>query len=126
MVHRAIYGSLERFIGILIEHYEGKFPLWLSPEQIRILPVLESHIPRAKELHKELIQLGFRSDIDERNEKIGFKIRDSILRKANYMLILGDKEVESGKVSVRKRGEEKTLTYDWPEFLDLLRNEVNE
>lgn len=81
MIHRAIYGSLERFIGILIEHYEGKFPLWISPNQIRILTVTEKVTDYAKNVYRELLDSGFRVELDTRNEKIGAKIRDSILKK---------------------------------------------
>lgn len=117
MIHRAIYGSLERFIGILIEHYEGKFPFWLSPNQLRIVTVAEPHIPYAEEVYKTLTEKGFRCELDNRNEKIGYKIRDSITRKANYTLIIGDKEVQAGSVSARKLGEETTTSYSLSEFI---------
>lgn len=126
MVHRAIYGSLERFIGILIEHFEGKFPLWLSPNQVRVLTVTENVQDYGSEILKKLIDLGFRAEGDFRNEKIGAKIRDSILRKANYLLVLGQKEKESGTVALRKRGSEETITLSFPEFLALLEKEVSE
>ncbi|MBE7410612.1 MAG: threonine--tRNA ligase [Leptospiraceae bacterium] len=125
MLHRAIYGSLERFVGILIEHYEGKFPLWLSPTQIRILTVSDKQKEYARELNDKLIEIGFRSETDLRNEKIGLKIRESILKKANYVLIIGDKEVEGGLVSVRKRGEEETISYSSYEFLEHLKTELS-
>lgn len=124
MVHRAIYGSLERFIGILIEHYEGKFPLWISPNQIRILTVAETHNNYAKELGEFLTIKGLRVDYDLRNEKIGAKIRDSILRKTNYIIIIGDKEVSNQSVSYRKRGEETTQTLGKDEFWDLVSQEL--
>lgn len=118
MVHRAIYGSLERFIGILIEHFEGKFPLWISPTQIRVLTVAEPHAEYAQKIASALTEKGLRVELDLRNEKIGSKIRESILKKANYTLIIGDKEVASGQVSVRKRGEETTESVDFPAFLE--------
>lgn len=124
MIHRAIYGSLERFIGILIEHYEGKFPLWLNPLQIQIATVAESHSSYAKEVFIALKEKDFRVELDLRNEKIGSKIRDSILKRASYTLILGDKEVESKAVSYRKLGEEKTATLPKDEFLALLTKEL--
>ncbi|MBK8398090.1 MAG: threonine--tRNA ligase [Leptospiraceae bacterium] len=123
MIHRAIYGSLERFIGILIEHFEGKFPFWISPNQIRILTVAEPHNAYATELNQMFLTKGFRSEIDIRSEKIGFKIRDSILKKANFILILGDKEVESRSVSVRKMGEENTTTYPLEDFIVMIEKE---
>ncbi|MDF3822057.1 threonine--tRNA ligase [Leptospira sp. 96542] len=124
MIHRAIYGSLERFIGILIEHYEGKFPLWLNPTQIRILTVAEAHIDYANEVYRDLLQQDFRVELDVRNEKIGSKIRDSILKRCNYIVILGDKEKEAGSVSIRKMGEEKTETLSRDGFLALLKGEL--
>ncbi|PKA16488.1 threonine--tRNA ligase [Leptospira haakeii] len=126
MVHRAIYGSLERFIGILIEHFEGKFPLWLSPNQIRVLTVTENVQEYGSEILKNLIDSGFRAEADFRNEKIGAKIRDSILKKANYLLVLGQKEKDSGTVAVRKRGSEETISMSYSEFLSLLEKEVSE
>jgi threonyl-tRNA synthetase len=123
MIHRAIYGSLERFIGILIEHFEGKFPFWVSPNQIRILTVAEPHNAYANELNHLFLSKGIHSEVDLRSEKIGFKIRDSILKKANYLLILGDKEVESRSVSVRKLGEENTVTYSLNEFMEIIERE---
>jgi len=126
MIHRAIYGSLERFVGILIEHYEGKFPLWISPTQLRVLTVGEKQKDYANELNRKFIDAGFRSEVDIRNEKIGLKIRESILKKSNYILIIGDKEVEGGLVSVRKRGEEETISYSSFEFLESLKSEIRE
>lgn len=123
MIHRAIYGSLERFIGILIEHYEGKFPLWLSPVQVRILTVSEAQNEFAQNVHKQLIESNFRSELDTRNEKIGAKIRDSILKKVNYSLILGEKEQKDNLVSYRKRGEETTRTIHVTEFINMIKQE---
>jgi len=123
MIHRAIYGSLERFIGILIEHFEGKFPFWVSPNQIRILTVAEPHNAYATELNHIFLAKGIHSEVDMRSEKIGFKIRDSILKKANYLLIIGDKEVENKSVSVRKLGEENTTTYSLEEFMKMVEQE---
>ncbi|MEM7180389.1 MAG: threonine--tRNA ligase [Spirochaetota bacterium] len=126
MVHRAIYGSIERFIGILIEHYEGKFPLWLAPDQIRILTVAESHKDYAREIYQQLLRQGFRVAIDGRNEKIGFKIRDAILKKFNYFLIIGDKEVGNRIVSVRKRGEQETNSMSLEVFSEQLQKELTD
>ncbi|MCZ8155655.1 MAG: threonine--tRNA ligase [Leptospira sp.] len=124
MIHRAIYGSLERFIGILIEHFEGKFPLWLNPTQLRIVTVSEVHNDYAREVYADLHSQDFRVEMDLRNEKIGAKIRESILRRANYTVILGDKEKESGTVSIRRLGEEKTESLSRDGFLALLKGEL--
>ena len=105
MIHRVVFGSNERFIGILIEHFAGAFPLWLAPEQVRILPISERHHEKAREIYQQLFNAGMRVEIDERSEKIGYKIREAQLQKIPYMLIIGDKEAESGTVSVRRRGE---------------------
>ena len=105
MIHRVVFGSIERFIGILIEHFAGAFPLWLAPEQVRILPISERHHEKAREIYQQLFNAGMRVEIDERSEKIGYKIREAQLQKIPYMLISGDKEAESGTVSVRRRGE---------------------
>ncbi|HEX6585564.1 MAG TPA: threonine--tRNA ligase [Solirubrobacterales bacterium] len=105
MIHRALLGSMERFAGILIEHYGGRFPLWLAPAQALVLPVADRHNERASELAGELRSRGFRVRTDERTESVGRKIRDAELSKAPYMLVVGDKEIESGTVSVRHHDE---------------------
>ncbi|HCX65535.1 MAG TPA: threonine--tRNA ligase, partial [Eubacteriaceae bacterium] len=105
MIHRTVLGSIERFIGILIEQYAGAFPLWLSPEQVRILPIGEDHIPYAKELEKRLKEKKIRVEVDGRNEKVGYKIREAQLEKIPYMVIVGQKEVDENKVAPRSRTE---------------------
>ena len=105
MIHRVVFGSIERFIGILIEHFAGAFPLWLAPEQVRILPISERHHEKAREVYQKLFDAGLRVELDERSEKIGYKIREAQLQKIPYMLVIGDKEAENGTVSVRRRGE---------------------
>ncbi|MBK8130251.1 MAG: threonine--tRNA ligase [bacterium] len=105
MIHRALLGSMERFIGILIEHYAGDLPLWLSPEQIRILPVSDKTIDYATGVAAELNARGIRAHLDDRNEKLGFKIRDAELNKIPYMAVIGPKEAESAQVSLRRRKE---------------------
>jgi threonyl-tRNA synthetase len=105
MIHRALLGSMERFAGILIEHYGGRFPLWLAPVQALILPVADRHNPRAAEVADELRARGFRVRTDERTESVGRKIRDAELSKAPYMLVVGDKEADAGTVSVRHHDE---------------------
>lgn len=103
MLHRVVFGSMERFMGILIEHYGGKFPLWLSPVQVKLLPISERFLSYACSIEKELSQLGIRCEVDSRAEKIGYKIREAQLDRVPYMLILGQKEEENNSVSVRKR-----------------------
>ena len=102
MIHRAIYGSIERFIAILLEHFQGSFPLWLSPVQVKVLPISEAHSEYAEKVKQQLEQKGYRVESDNRVEKIGLKIRDAALQKDPYMLIVGDHEKESNVVSVRK------------------------
>ncbi len=104
MIHRVVFGSIERFMGILTEHFAGAFPLWLSPEQVRVLPISEKYQQQAEEITAKLVAAGLRASTDARNEKIGFRIREGQLMKVPYLLIVGEKEVESGTVSVRKRG----------------------
>lgn len=103
MIHRIIFGSIERFIGILIEHYAGRFPLWLSPVQVRILPVSDKYQAYAKEVSDQLQQHGIRVETDERDKKLGYKIREARLDKLPYMLILGEKEKQNRTVSIRQR-----------------------
>lgn len=103
MVHRALFGSIERFLGILVEHFAGKFPLWLSPYPITIVTVADRHVPKAKELQKRLLDLDFEADLDDSSESMGKKIRQAQLLKTNYMITIGDKEVEQDVVSVRTR-----------------------
>ena len=122
MLHRALMGSLERFFGCLIEHYAGAFPLWLAPVQIILLPITDNHNEYTDKIAKELEESGIRVEKDLRNEKIGFKIREAQLQKIPYMIVLGDKEVETSTLSVRRRRSKETRTLDLKTFL----NEVNE
>ena len=103
MIHRVAFGSIERFIGILIEHFAGAFPMWLAPEQVRILPISDKFLDKANEIKQKLFDAGIRVSLDDRAEKVGYKIREAQLKKVPYMLIVGEKEVESGTVSVRSR-----------------------
>jgi threonyl-tRNA synthetase len=105
MIHRALLGSFERFIGILIEHYAGEFPLWLAPVQAIVLPIADRHSDYAREVAAELRAAGLRTEVDERSESVGRKIRDAELRKLPYMLIVGDQEREEGRVAVRRHRE---------------------
>src|SRR5271166_3662701 len=103
MVHRALYGSIERFFGILVEHYAGAFPVWLAPVQAIVLPITDRHIEYARKIFDQLKNAGIRAELDDRSEKINLKIRDAQLQKIPYMLVLGDREAENGTVSVRNR-----------------------
>jgi threonyl-tRNA synthetase len=104
MVHRALLGSIERFLGVLIEHYGGAFPAWLAPVQARVLPVADRHHAYAASVVARLQEEHLRGGVDDRNEKIGFKIRDAEVQKIPYILVVGDKEAAAGTVSVRLRG----------------------
>jgi threonyl-tRNA synthetase len=107
MVHRALYGSVERFFGVLIEHYAGAFPLWLSPTQVAIVPIAERHADYARKVGDALKAIGARVHVDERNEKMNAKIREHALQKVPFILVVGDKEAEANQVNVRVRGQEK-------------------
>ena len=106
MLHRAVLGSIERFIAILFEHTAGKLPLWLAPVQVRVLTLTERQDSYGREVTDRLLQAGFRAELDNRNEKLGFKIREAQLEKVPYMLVVGDKEAESGTVAPRSRSGE--------------------
>jgi threonyl-tRNA synthetase len=124
MVHRALLGSLERFFGILIEHYAGAFPLWLAPEQVRIIPITDREIEPARAMLETLRGAGLRADMDSHSEKMGAKIRRAQQEKIPYMAILGGREVASGLVAVRRRSEGDRGTMPLQEFVELLRREA--
>ena len=124
MIHRVAFGSIERFIGILIEHYAGKFPVWLSPVQAKILPISDKFMDYADDLYKKLFDAGIRVAIDDRAEKIGYKIREAQLEKVPYMLIVGEKEQAEGAVSVRDRKEGDTGSVKLNEFIDTILKKV--
>ena len=126
MIHRAPFGSLERFMAVLIEHFEGAFPTWLSPEQVRILPISEKYFDYARTIHEELLEAGIRVKTDEASEKVGAKIRLAQLDKVPYMLVVGEKEAEAGQVSVRHRREGDTGTMSATEFAEKVTKEVAE
>ena len=121
MIHRAIFGSFERFVGVLTEHYAGYFPLWLTPVQVNILPITDSHKEYAKKINDELRKEGFRVNIDNRNEKIGFKIRESENKKIPYMIVIGDKEVESNNISVRQHLKGDIGKFELNEFKEKIK-----
>ena len=125
MLHRACLGSIERFIGILIEHFAGAFPAWLAPVQVTLLPVNgEAHGDYAKKLHDELKGLGFRATVDDSNEKLGYRLRNAQVNKIPYTLVLGDNEVNNGSVTYRKYGTQEQITVSKDEFIKLLQDVV--
>jgi threonyl-tRNA synthetase len=125
MLHRAALGSFERFIGILIEHYEGAFPSWLAPQQVAILNITDRQAEYCRDLERQLSEQQFRAFADLRNEKIGFKIREHTLQRVPYLLVIGDKEVDSQTVAVRTRSGEDLGSMGFDAFLDILRQDVN-
>ena len=124
MIHRVVYGSIERFIGILIEHFAGLFPLWLAPVQVRVLTITDKQLPYANELALKMKAKGIRVEVDIRNEKIGYKIRESQILKTPYTVVLGDKEIEENKVAVRKHGENNSETIATEEFIKDIYNKI--
>lgn len=126
MIHRAIFGSFDRFIGIITEHFAGAFPMWLSPVQIKILPIsTEKHAEYANKLAEKLDELGFRVEVDDRNEKIGYKIREAQVQKVPYMLVIGDKEIEEGTVGVRNRKDGDLGAMKLEDFIAKAKEEVD-
>ena len=126
MIHRACFGSMERFIGILTEHYAGAFPTWMAPVQVKILPISEKHVEYANELAKQMHRDYVRVEVDDRSEKIGYKIRQAQMAKVPYMLVVGDKEVEEGTVNVRKHGGDELGSVPFEEFFNSIKIEIKE
>jgi threonyl-tRNA synthetase len=124
MLHRAILGSLERFIGILIEHYAGAFPAWLAPWQVVVMSITDRQRDFVQNIEKSLRNQGFRAKSDLRNEKIGFKIREHTLQKVPYLLVVGDREMENNTVAVRTRSGKDLGSMDATMFADALRREI--
>ena len=126
MIHRVVFGSIERFIAILTEHYAGAFPLWLSPVQVELVPIAENQSAYAHEVCDKLVAAGIRAEVDDRNEKMGYRIREAQLQKIPYMLVLGEKERENGTVSVRnrKKGDIGSMSVD--ELVAKLLKEIDE
>ena len=125
MLHRVIFGSIERFIGVLIENYAGAFPTWLAPVQVKLLPIADAHVDYANEVKAQLEDVGIRVELDDRNEKIGYKIREAQLQKIPYMLVLGDKEKEAGTVGVRSRKDGDVGAMDIDEFIAKVVEEID-
>ena len=126
MIHRACFGSMERFIGILTEHYAGAFPTWLAPVQVKVLPISEKHVEYANQLAKQMRHDYVRVEVDDRNEKIGYKIRQAQMEKVPYMLVVGDKEMEDNSVNVRKHGGDELGTVSFDEFFNSIKIEITE
>jgi threonyl-tRNA synthetase len=124
MVHRALFGSIERFFGVLIEHYAGAFPLWLAPVQIGLVPISERHHAYAEKIQSQLQKAGFRVELDARNEKMNGKIRDFTMQKVPYVLVMGDKEAEANAVSVRTRGKGDQGSVGFEEFVTRIQGLV--
>ena len=125
MIHRALLGSIERFIGVITEHFAGAFPAWLSPVQVKVLPITDRSAAYSQEVAAKLDAMGFRVEVDSRNEKIGKKIREAQLEKIPYMLVIGDKEAEAGQVAVRHRAEGDLGAMDFDAFAAMLRQDVD-
>ena len=123
MIHRALIGSPERFMGILIEHYSGNFPLWLSPVQIKIVPIRENHNEHAEKISKELKDLGFRVDCDTKEGNMGGKVRDAKNMKIPYTIIIGDKDIEAKKISVESRDKGQLGQMDLKDFIEKIEKE---
>jgi threonyl-tRNA synthetase len=126
MVHRALYGSVERFFGVLIEHYAGAFPVWLAPVQVVVVPISERHVDYANSLGKQLEAAGVRFHIDSRNEKMNAKIREHAMQKVPYILVVGDKEAQAQAVNVRTRGKEKTEDMPAAQFVEKIQKAISE
>ena len=128
MLHRVIFGSMERFHGILIEHYAGAFPLWLAPTQVAVVPISnEKHTDYAEKVYKALRNAGIRANLDDRSESMNYKIRESLQdKKIPYVCVIGDKEIEAGAVAVRKRGVGQVGTKSVDEFISEIEKEIKD
>jgi len=124
VIHRTILGSIERFIGILIEHYAGRFPLWLSPIQVVVMPISKNYIETARNIYNKLLDLDFRVQLDDRNEKLGYKMRQAEIKKIPYIVVIGDREVQEKNLSVRRRGKENLGSLKIRDFEDIMREEI--
>lgn len=124
MIHRVVYGSIDRFFGIITENYAGAFPTWLAPVQAQILPISEKFLPECEQIKQKLQNAGIRVELDDRNEKIGYKIRSAISQKIPYILIMGENEINNGTISVRKRGTNETKEYNVDAFIEELVFEI--
>jgi threonyl-tRNA synthetase len=125
VIHRAIFGTFDRFTAFILEETKGALPLWLAPVQLSVIPVnSEYHLEYASELYEQLKNAGYRVELDSRNEKLGYKLREAVMKKVPYMLIIGQKEVDNKNVSFRRSGSEETVTVSYEEFIELLKNDI--
>jgi threonyl-tRNA synthetase len=124
MVHRALLGSMERFFGVLIEHYGGAFPVWLSPKQVRLIPIADRHNDYAHEVAAKLKRAGLRVSVDDGSDRMNAKIRNAQKAKVPYMLVIGDREMEEGKVALRRRNGENPGAMDVDAFISLALDEI--
>ena len=124
MIHRALLGSIERFIGLLIEHYEGALPAWISPIQVAIVPVSDPHVEYAKKVHERLVNEGFRAILDDSKETVSYRVREHITKKIPYIIVVGEREANEGTVAVRIRGKKKQEVMKLDEFVNYLRDKV--
>ncbi|MBR6013277.1 MAG: threonine--tRNA ligase [Selenomonadaceae bacterium] len=125
MVHRVVYGSIERFIGILIENFAGAFPVWFTPIQVKLLPIADKHFEFTKKLYDKFFELGIRAEIDDRSEKTGKKIRDAQVKKIPYMIVIGDKEVETGILPIRKHGSKESFEMNVEDFIKYIQEKIS-
>jgi threonyl-tRNA synthetase len=125
MIHRALLGSIERFTGILLEHYAGALPVWLSPVQVKLIPIGEAHTDYTKKLENRLKEEDLRVEIDDRAERLNAKIRDAELQKIPYVIVIGDKEVSQGKISVRSKKEGNLGSMSVEEFIKHIKDRIN-
>lgn len=127
MLHRVVYGSIERFMGILIENYAGHFPLWLAPKQIVVIPVhQEKHLDYARKVQEELAKAGLRVSLDDRNEKLGYRIREAQIHKIPYQIVVGDKDRETNTVTIRKSGSKEAINMPLDEAVNKFGKEVED
>ena len=124
LIHRALFGSFERFIGIITEHFAGAFPVWLAPIQVKVIPITDAHLPYAEEAAEKLREKGIYVELDSRNEKVGYKIREVQLQKIPYMLIVGDKEIKDRTVSVRSHKSGELGTIPLEAFIKKIESEI--
>ena len=126
MIHRALMGAMERFFGTLIEHHAGAFPVWLAPVQVILIPIADRHVEYAQGVADQLREAGLRIELDDRSERMNAKIRDAQLQKVPYMLVMGDREIEVGQVSVRLRSEENLGAMSIEGFLERAKTDIEE
>ena len=124
MIHRVVFGSIERFIGVITEHFAGAFPTWLAPVQVKVLPLTDRTLAVSKDIADQLDKAGVRVEVDDRNEKLGYKIREAQLQKVPYMLVIGDRDVEKGVVSVRSRSKGDLGAMTLEAFQAMVREEI--